>query len=390
VLAELEDEFQSDLLEAAPRERLTAVLDEMDTDDAADVIANLPEALGQEILPTLKEHEEVGELLQFDEETAGGIMGAEYISVPQRVTVAEATEEVRKKAETVEFVHALFVVDDGKKLVGVVSLKRLLLSRATARIVDIMKKDVVSVPTGMDQEEVALIMDKYDLVSVPVVDADHQVCGRITIDDIVDVIREEAEEDIMRMSGVRAGEEPTDSVFRIVAGRLPWLLAGLFGAGLAACVIGSFHEALQAATVLAAFIPIIMATAGNAGIQSSAIAVQGLATGEIWSTDMMERLGRELMVALLNGVVSAIVLGIGILIMAMFIPALERPIQLAETAAAALVLVIVLATCIGATIPLMLERLNIDPAIATGPFITTSNDIMGILIFFVLADWIYL
>jgi magnesium transporter len=389
VLAELKDAFRGDLLEDAPRERLTAMLDELDTDDAADVIADLPEALGQEILPTLKEHEEVEELLQYDEESAGGIMGAEYVAVPQNITVSEATEEVRRNAETVEVVYAIFALDEDEKLAGVVSLRRLLLSPADARITEIMKKDVISVPTNLDQEEVALIMEKYNLVSLPVVDPENRLAGQITIDDIVDVIRDEAEEDMMKMSGVRSSEEPTDSVLHIVAGRLPWLLAGLIGAGLAALVIGSFQHALREATLLAVFIPIVMATAGNAGIQSSAIAVQGLATGDVWLTDISRRLSKELRVALLNGVVAACVLGVAILLIAQVYP-LERPVELAGTAALSLVLVIVLATCIGASIPLLLEHLKIDPAIATGPFITTSNDIMGILIFFLLADWIYL
>jgi magnesium transporter len=389
VLAELKDAFRGDLLEDAPRERLTAMLDELDTDDAADVIADLPEALGQEILPTLKEHEEVEELLQYDEESAGGIMGAEYVAVPQNITVSEATEEVRRNAETVEVVYAIFALDEDEKLAGVVSLRRLLLSPADARITEIMKKDVISVPTNLDQEEVALIMEKYNLVSLPVVDPENRLAGQITIDDIVDVIRDEAEEDMMKMSGVRSSEEPTDSVLHIVAGRLPWLLAGLIGAGLAALVIGSFQHALREATLLAVFIPIVMATAGNAGIQSSAIAVQGLATGDVWLTDISRRLSKELRVALLNGVVAACVLGVAILLIAQVYP-LARPVELAGTAALSLVLVIVLATCIGASIPLLLEHLKIDPAIATGPFITTSNDIMGILIFFLLADWIYL
>lgn len=389
VLAELKDAFRGDLLEDAPRERLTAMLDELDTDDAADVIADLPEALGQEILPTLKEHEEVEELLQYDEESAGGIMGAEYVAVPQNITVSEATEEVRRNAETVEVVYALFALDEDEKLAGVVSLRRLLLSPADTRITEIMEKDVISVPTNLDQEEVALIMEKYNLVSLPVVDPENRLAGRITIDDIVDVIRDEAEEDMMKMSGVRSCEEPTDSVLHIVAGRLPWLLAGLIGAGLAALVIGSFQHALREATLLAVFIPIVMATAGNAGIQSSAIAVQGLATGDVWLTDISRRLSKELRVALLNGVVAACVLGVAILLIAQVYP-LTRPVELAGTAALSLVLVIVLATCIGASIPLLLEHLKIDPAIATGPFITTSNDIMGILIFFLLADWIYL
>ena len=270
-------------------------------------------------------------------------------------------------------------------------MKKLLLSRASAMIGDIMNEDVISVPTSMDQEDVARLMERYDLVAMPVVDPDGCLVGRITIDDIVDVIRDEAEEDIQRMSGVAGGEETTDSVLRISRGRLPWLLAGLAGASLAALVIISFEESLAAASILAGFIPIVMATAGNAGIQSSAIAVQGLASGDIWASDIKRRLGKELSVALLNGVASSIVLGLGILLLGvLFAERVGNPTQLAYTAATALLIVIVIATTIGAMTPLLLDKMGIDPAIATGPFITTSNDILGILVFFLLADWLYL
>jgi magnesium transporter len=289
-------------------------------------------------------------------------------------------------------IYAIFVVDELERLVGVVSLKRLLLSPSRARIADIMDEEVISVKTSVDQEEVARLMERYDLVSMPVVDHDGCLVGRITIDDIVDVLREEAEEDMQRMSGVARSEEPTDSVFRIVRGRLPWLMAGLVGASLAAAVIMMFEESLARASILASFIPIVMATAGNAGIQSSTIAVQGLASGDVWASDFGHRALKELGVALLNGIIASLVLGLVILVIAPFLDAIatEDAFTLAMTASIALLLVIVLATTLGAIVPLLLHRVHIDPALATGPFITTTNDILGILIFFLLANWLYL
>jgi magnesium transporter len=392
VLAELDDDYRAELADAIPNDRLTAMIDELDTDDAADVLADLPQELAHRIIPELEDAEDVKELLAYEEESAGGLMATEFVSVLRHHSVEQATEVVRAHAESIRDIFALFVVDDRERLVGIVTMKNLLLSPAETPVSAIMKQDIVTVPTDMDQEDVARLMERYDLVTLPVVDAEGCLVGRITIDDIVDVIRDEAEEDIQRMSGVAGGEEATDSVWRITRGRLPWLLVGLAGASLAALVIISFEESLAAASILAGFIPIVMATAGNAGIQSSAIAVQGLASGDIWASDIKRRLGKELSVAMLNGIVSSFVLGAAILLFgSLFAEHLDgNPAQLAFTASLALLIVIVVATTIGAMTPLLLDKMNIDPAIATGPFITTSNDILGILVFFLLADWLYL
>ncbi|GIV58870.1 MAG: hypothetical protein KatS3mg042_1783 [Rhodothermaceae bacterium] len=318
-------------------------------------------------------------------------MAREFVAVPVSWTVAEAIEELRRHADVVEDVYSVFAVDEQGHLQGIVSLKQLLLADPAARIGDIMDPDVDYVTADVDQEEVARLMERYDLVSLPVVDEQGRLIGRITIDDVVDVIREEAEEDIQRMSGVAGGEEPTDSVLRIVQGRLPWILAGMVGSGVAAFVIGYFSGALAVVPVLASFIPIVMATAGNAGIQSSAIAVQGLASGDVWASDILRRMLKELLVGLLNGLTAALIMGAFILVAGHLYPdKITDPARLALTSGAALMLVIVLATVIGATIPLLLNRIGIDPAIATGPFITGSNDILGTLIFFWLATHFYL
>lgn len=387
VLAELDEEFRTRLLEETSPERLTELLGHLETDDVTDVLADLPEGMAARVLPLLDRSEEVRSLLHYDEESAGGIMGTEFVIVPETWTAAEATEEVRRNAETVEAVFAVFVSDAQGKLQGVVSLKNLLLTLADTPVTDIMDGDVITVPPEIDQEEVARIMQRYDLVSLPVVDEDGRMLGRITIDDIVDVIRDEAEEDIQRMSGMSGSEEPSDSVFRVIRGRLPWLLIGMVGAGLSGLVIGRFEHALEQAVILATFIPIVMAMAGNAGIQSSAIVVQGLASGELWASDVARRLGKELSVSLLNGLALALILGAVVMALPIGGATLEL---LALTASLSMLTVIVLATIIGATVPLLLHRMNIDPALATGPFITTSNDILGLGVFFLLATLIYL
>lgn len=386
-LAELDDAFRTDLLEEAKAARLTALLDHLETDDAADVLADLPPDIASQVLPTLEDSADVRALLGYDEESAGGIMATEFVCVPDTWTVADVTEEVRRNADSVEDLYAVFVFDSENKLAGTVSLKSILLSPAHMSVGEIMNTVVISVPPEIDQEEVARIMQRYDLVSLPVVDADGRMLGRITIDDIVDVIREEAEEDIQLMSGMSGSEEPTDSILRISRGRLPWLLAGLVGAGLSGLVIGRFEGALEQAVVLAAFIPVVMAMAGNAGIQSSAIVVQGLASGDLWLSDVAPRLVKELGVALLNGAVLALVLGAAV----MLLPITEQNVHLlAVTAAVSMLLVIVLATIIGTTVPIFLHKFAIDPALATGPFITTSNDIVGLAVYFILATLIYL
>jgi len=386
-VTELDDTFRASLLEDLSEARLTDLLDALDTDDAADVLADLPPEVARHVLPDLASREDITDLLDYDEESAGGIMAREFVSIPPDWTLADATEEVRRNADTVDELYTAFVVDDQGVLEGVISLKDLLLSPADVPVREIMEEEFISVTTDVDQEEVGRIVQRYDLVSLPVLDEGGHLMGRITIDDVVDVIREEAEEDMQIMSGVAGGEEPTDSVFRISRGRLPWLLVGLIGAGLSGLVIGSFEHTLEQAVVLASFIPIVMAMAGNVGIQSSAIAVQGLASGEVWSSDVMRRLGKELGAGLINGVILSIVLGLAVMV----IPFSNVDVvRLALTAGLSLLCVILIAAALGTTIPLMLDRLGIDPAIATGPFITTSNDIIGLSVFFLVAILLYL
>jgi magnesium transporter len=267
----------------------------------------------------------------------------------------------------------------------VVSLKDLLLSPATARVRDIMEREFISVPTDVDQEDVATLVQRYDLVSVPVLDPEGRMLGRITIDDIVDVIRDEAEEDIQIMSGLTGDEETSDTIFRISRGRLPWLVIGLLGSGLSGSVIGAFEGALQQAVVLATFIPIVTAMGGNAAVQSAAIAVQGLGTGELWMADAFKRIGKEIAVALVNGSVVAALLCIAVAVFDLGDAGL-----LISTLGLTMLTISVVATTNGALIPFVLKWAGVDPASAMGPFVTTLNDILGLTIYFLIATTLYL
>ena len=386
VLPELESAERGGLLDGLSTEALVALIDPLDTDDQADVLADVEEDQVEGVLVQLEDALDVEALLSYGEDTAGGLMVTEFVSVPASATVAEATEAVRAKAATVDPVFVVYALDDEGRLTGVVPLKRLLLARADAHVANVAEPDPISVEPDLDQEEVARIMERYDLIALPVVSEGGRLLGRITIDDVLNVVREEAEEDIQRAVGITGEEELSSSVFAVSRGRLVWLLLGLVGAYVSGLVIVGFEEALQVAPVLALFIPIVMAMAGNAGIQSSAIAVQGLASGDLWSSDLARRIGKELAVALLNGAVLALALA-AIVVLSGFG---DDPGRLALTSGLALLIVIVLSTLIGATVPLALDRVGVDPALAMGPFITVSNDILGLTIFFAVATLLYL
>ncbi len=399
VLAELDEVFCADLLSEVSTERITSLLNELESDDAADVLGNLDETLRQRVLRALEDRETVSDLLEYGPETAGGIMATEVVAVLADWTIAQATEEIRRNAENTQDLYVIFVTDQSGHLQGFVGIRSLLLSPSDAVIGDVMRKNIRYVTAEVDQEEVAKVMERYDLVSLAVVDSERRLMGHVTIDDAIDVIREEAEEDYQRLSGITGDADPTDSVLRITRGRLPWLFLGMIGAVFAGSVIGVYEENIQRVSVLAVFIPVVMAMAGNAGIQSSAIIVQGLASGEVWSVNMLRRIGKEVYIAIVNGLALAIAMVIVVFLVfewmagawpslaAMHVP---EPWRLATTAGGALFCVIVLASVIGVTIPLMFDRIGVDPALATGPFITTSNDIIGLVVFFMLATVLYL
>lgn len=391
-LPELEEDLRAGLLGDVSPARITEIVDELDTDDAADVLGNLPDEVVEDILPHLEDGAELKNLLAYGEDSAGGIMATELVAVPETASVGEATEIVRSLAEEVEPVYRVYAIDRDHRLTGVVRPTQLLLSPTTALIRDIMDPDVTTIMPEADQEEAALLMERYDLIALPVVDEERRLLGRITIDDIVDVIREEAEEDLHRMSGL-ADEELSDPVWKVSAGRLVWLATGLVGALLSSFVIHRFEQVLERAVVLAVFIPVVMSMAGNAGIQSSAMAVQGLATGDLWLSDLPKRLRKEILVALVNAVMLALLFGILVRLLetaGLFESGVQDPWMLTLTVALSLATVIVLAAMIGTTVPLLLHRFKIDPALASGPFITTSNDILGLVVYFLVATHLYL
>ena len=384
-VAELDSSDRADLLEGLTTSELVVLLDHLDTDDAADVLADVDDARAESVLTQLEDADDVEALLRYDEDTAGGLMGTELVSVPGTATIAEATEAVRAAADTVDHLYAVYVTDAEARLVGSVPLTDLLLSQADTRVADVMDGDVLTVGADVDQEEVARVMERYDLVALPVVSASGRLLGRITIDDVVDVIREEAEEDLQRAVGITGDEELSTSVFRVSRGRLPWLAVGMAGAFVSGLVIQGFEGALARAIVLATFIPLVTATGGNAAIQSAAIAVQGLTSGDLRLRDGLKRLGKEMLVALVNGVVLGIAIGAVVVAMGQ-----GEPARLALTVGLTLLAVIVIATTNGALVPFLLQRVGIDPASAMGPFVTTLNDIVGLSVYFAIATLVYL
>ena len=385
VVAEMEDAVRAALMEELAPETLTDLIDVLDTDDAADVLADLPEETALQVLPDLGDAEDLTELLEYGEETAGGIMAREYVAIPPDWTLREATEEVRRNAADVEEVYTAYVVDENGTLLGTLSLKQLLLSAGSVKVRDVMDPDFISVAPEVDQEEVGRVVRRYDLVSVPVVDESGRMMGRITVDDVVDVIRDEAEEDIQLMSGLTGQEGTVDTAVEVSRGRLPWLIVGLVGSGLSGTVIGVFEATLEQAVVLATFIPIVTAMGGNAAVQSAAIAVQGLGSGELWLSDAFKRIGKEMVVALLNGVVVAALLCGTVAALGM-----GNVTMLVATLGLTMLCVSLVATTNGALIPFLLTWLGIDPASAMGPFVTTLNDILGLAIYFLIATALYL
>ena len=384
-VAELDSADRADLLEGLTTSELVALLDHLDTDDAADVLADVDDARTEAVLTQLEDADDVEALLRYGEDTAGGLMGTELVSVADTATIAEATEAVRACADTVDPIYVVYVTGGDGRLVGAVPLKRILLSQAETTVTSVMDDDLVTVGVDVDQEAVARLMERYDLIALPVVSAAGRLLGRITIDDVVDVIREEAEEDLQRAVGISGDEELSSGVFAVSRGRLPWLAIGMAGAFVSGLVIQGFEGALERAIVLATFIPLVTATGGNAAIQSAAIAVQGLTSGDLWLADGVKRLGKEMLVALLNGLVLGVAIGAVVIVMGV-----GEPVRLAMTVGLTLLAVVLIATTNGALVPFLLTRAGIDPASAMGPFVTTLNDIIGLTVYFVIASLVYL
>lgn len=383
ILIELDEDPKNRVVKAMERRELTFLVDHMESDDAVDVLNQLNLQDREEVIAHLQDEEKtkhILDLLRYDEDSAGGLMAKELIKANINWTVVQTIDEIRRQAENVEKIYAIYVVGKKERLLGRVSLKKIILASADTKIADIYEDEVVSVPTYMDQEEVAEIMRKYDLEAIPVVNAKNKLVGRITVDDILDVMREQAEEDIQAMAGISEDVEESDSVYKLSKARLPWLLIGMVGGLLGAKLIGFFEDGLNAVTALAFFIPLITATGGNVGIQSSSLVVQTLANKSIFSESLSTRFVKVLLVALLNGCILAA------FVFCTIVFVYQEPSHLGLVVAIALFSVVVIASFMGTLTPILLDKLNINPAMASGPFITTANDLMGLAVYFFVAS----
>lgn len=386
VLVELEDDEREKLLETIPSDVIgEQLIDKMESDDAADILGDLDDDVQEEILSHVKDVDQAGDivdLLSYDEDTAGGIMAKELVAINENLTVKQALGEMRDQAELIDEIYYLYVVDDNNIFKGTVSLKSLLFSSTNQKIVNLLEEDTVSVKTDDKAEEVAKIMEKYDLVAIPVVDSIGRLMGRITIDDVVDVIRENAEEDYQLSAGITNDVNFSDSVFKQTKSRIPWLLIGMLGGVLSSQIIGIFDEEMASYTSLAMFLPLIAAMGGNAGVQSSAIVVQGLASGDLDIHSTGKKLFKEFRIGTCNGLICG-----GLIFAYNFF--FSDSFALTLSVSVALLSVIVFATVLGTFIPLLLKKMKVDPAIATGPFITTFNDIMGLIIYLLIAKQMF-
>lgn len=386
VLVEIPENDRKRFLKELPPEYIASKFIEfMDSDDAADVVADLDEDRKIEVLKEIEDFEQAGDivdLLEYEEDTAGGIMAKELVTVNENWTVAHCLKEISKQAEDVDEIYYVYVVDNQDKLKGVLSLKKLILNNTNTVIKNIYNDEIKMVTTDTRQEEVAEIMDKYNLVAIPVVDNIGRIKGRITFDDVIDLIREEAVKDYQMVSGISGDVDPGDRVWTLLRARLPWLLIGLMGGILGSVVLGTHESQLSHETELAFFIPLIAATAGNVGVQSSAIVVQSIASGVKEFESIWNRLFKELLVAMATASVFAVLIftynffGTG-------------NMNLTFTVSLSLFIVIIFASIFGTVIPLLLNRFKIDPALATGPFITTTNDIIGLSIYLLIARFFF-
>jgi magnesium transporter len=378
VLIEIDEDDRRRFLKVIPAEMIaTRFIEYMDSDDAADVVADLDEDVQKEVLNEIEDIEQAGDiidLLDYEEDSAGGIMAKELVAVNENWNVATCLKEISRQAEEVDEIFYIYVTDDDDKLKGILSLKKLILNHTNTKVSKIYDPDVKKVFTSTRQEEVAELMDKYDLVAMPVVDEIGRLQGRITFDDVIDFVRDEAEKDYQMVSGITGDVEPGDKVWHVLRARFPWLLIGLLGGILSAVVLGSHEESLTKVTQLAFFIPLIAAMAGNVGVQSSSIVVQSIASGVKDIETPVRKLVKEISIAVLTASIFAVL----IFFYNFFV---SGNMNLTYSVSISLFIVIIFASLFGTVIPLILHRFKIDPALATGPFITTMNDILGMMIY---------
>ena len=382
VLTELDEDVREKILERLSVKEIAGEIKELDSDDAADILSELSDEKQEKVISLIKDEnitDNIRELLNYEEDSAGGLMAKELISVNENWSVLTCLREIRKQAKDITRVHSIYVLNKKKVLIGRLSLKDLITSPSKSKIKEIYIPKVDYVNVNDSADEVAKLMSKYDLEAIPVVNNKTELLGRITIDDIVDYIKDEAEEDYFLAAGISNDVEADDSILELTKARLPWLILGLFG-GLGSVFILESFESIMATKELRAlffYTPLIAAMAGNVGVQSSAIVVQGLANDQI-KGGLVSRLIKEISLTLLNGIIlSLIIIVFGLLI--------NQSLEMSITISVSMILVIIVAALIGTSVPIILEKFGIDPAIATGPFITTGNDVIGILLFFYIA-----
>jgi magnesium transporter len=384
VIAELDEDVLEEFLDEFDSKELAQYVEHQETDDAKDLLDELPIIKREEVIGYLKNKEKaryIQELLRYEEDCAGGLMGKELIKANMNWNVEQCIDEIRRQAKHVDKIYSVYVVDDDELLLGRVALKKLLLAKENAKVGDIYNDEVISVYTYQPTEEVAAIMQKYDLEALPVINVQGKLVGRITIDDVIDVITEMAEQERQIMAGISEDVEEDDSVWMLSRARLPWLIIGLVGGIIGARFIGVFEDDLAEVTAIAFFIPLIMATGGNVGIQSSALVVQSLATPQAFQDPITRKLFKVFLVALINGIVLA-----GLVYLFIYF---TSGANLAYVVSAALFTVVLLASFFGTVIPLALDKIGFNPALASGPFITTTIDLMGLLVYFMVAHALF-
>jgi magnesium transporter len=393
VLVELEDDKREQLLSELSSKEIAEVVDNMDSDDAADLIADLPDKVQNEVLSQMEDTEQASDivdLLNYDENTAGGLMATELVKVHVDSNAVECIREIRRQADDVETIYTIYVVDDNDKLVGLLSLKKLVISPNTSKVADIYDPKIISVKTNTDAEEVANIMDKYNLVVVPVVDALGRLVGRITIDDIVDVRRDEETEDLQKMAGIEAFDEPylSMSTFKILKKRAGWLVILFMGETLTASAMSFFESQIAKVVVLALFVPLIISSGGNTGSQASTLIIRGLALGEITIRNWLQIIRRELRVGFLLGMILGIIGFLRVVVWAQFFPAIYGPnfFEIGLVVGTSLIGVVLWGNIIGSLFPLLLKRLGFDPAVSSAPFVATLVDVTGLIIYFSAAS----
>lgn len=385
VLMELEEEDRRKLLEGMDSEQIGHFIDLLDTDDAVDLIQELDEEDRKEVIQHIDDVEQAGniiDLLQYDEDTAGGLMGTEMIVVNENLSMPDCIKEMRRQAEDLDEIYYIYVVDDDMKLRGVLPLKKMITHPSASKIKHVMETDPASVLTETPIDEVAIGFEKYDLVAMPVVDSIGRLVGQITVDDVMDEVREQSERDYQRAAGISSDVNADDSVFSQIKARIPWLLIGLVGGIVSSWILGGFESQLAQITALALYIPLIGGTGGNVGVQASAIVVQGLANGSLQLGDFASQMGKQVKIALVN----AMIISSCIFVYNIFM--LPGNYAVTISVAISLMAVVIFASIFGTIVPLTLERLKIDPARATGPFIQITNDVVGLLIYVSISMWL--